>query len=256
MTETTSTKNEKLVENKNKKEVKDINKDLLFFVPNIDISQRQSIKSKFLIQIIIILITFTVAITVAIVLNIQNLNKIISLSNSFYNTNGTDDTIFFYLNRTDHFCSIIGDSNISLISHPLAFLIVILYMFLFWRRSCCVTCCFRRPAMPMIIPPFQKHNRLDSALVYGIIASSIITMIFDAFTKSSNSDLISTHVNDPTGIVSLLIKIVDVFIAALRYYPILIAFHSNSFIIYIVSALFVVVDFIAEIYQLGKLIFF
>ena len=77
-------------------------------------------------------------------------------------------------------------------------------------------------------------------------------MIFDAFTKSSNSDLISTHVNDPTGIVSLLIKIVDVFIAALRYYPILIAFHSNSFIIYIVSALFVVVDFIAEIYQLGK----
>lgn len=234
--------------------LKKINKDIIFLVPNIN--TKSTTKQNYQTEKMIILSTFSIAITVAIILNIQRFKRIILLSYSFNHTNGTDESILLYLNETDHFCYLINNTNFSLISHPLAFLIVIIYMFLFWRRSFGINYCFRRPAMPMIIPPYQKYNRFNTALVYGIIASSIIKMIFKELTQSSNSDWIYWNVNDPTGILSLLIKSKDVFIAALRYYPILIAFHSNSFIIFIVTALFVVVDFSCEIYQLGNYFFF
>ena len=205
-----------------------------------------------LIQLSLILTLFIVSLISVIVLNVKKLNNFSTILNEYYNSNRSNESIFVFINTTDSYCNLVGDSKLSLISHPIAFFLVIVFMFLHWRRSCCLKFCFRRPAFPMIIPPFYKHNRLNSAIVYGIIATSIITMFLESVLKTSNSDLISNDIRDPSGFVSLIIKILDVLIAAIKYYPLLIAFYSDSFVIYLATSVYVIIDLINEIYSSGN----
>ena len=102
MTETTS---KQIIE-----PLKKINKDIIFLVPNIN--TKSTTKPNYQTEKMIILSTFSIAITVAIILNIQRFKRIILLSNSFNHTNGTDESILLYLNETDYFCSLINNSNL------------------------------------------------------------------------------------------------------------------------------------------------
>jgi hypothetical protein len=48
--------------------------------------------------------------------------------------------------------------------------------------------------------------------------------------------------------VRLLMRIIEVLVAALRYYPVLVAFHAHSAVIYLASAIYMTVDFGVNIY--------
>ena len=136
---------------------------------------------------------------------------------SYNDSNRTDTSIEFYINETSVLCNLIGGTSFNLISHPIALLIVITCSFLVWRKSFCVSYCFGRPAFPMIIPPYKKHDRFNSALVYGLIATNIIKMFLDFITRNTNSDRFSSTVKDPTGLLSLFVQIFDILIMALKY---------------------------------------
>ena len=66
--------------------LKKINKDIIFLFPNIN--TKSTTKQNYQTEKMIILSTFSIAITVAIILNIQRFKRIILLSNSFNHTNG------------------------------------------------------------------------------------------------------------------------------------------------------------------------
>jgi hypothetical protein len=153
-------------------------------------------------------------------------------------------------------CQVIDYSNFNIISQPLATLLGLIYMFVFWRRSCCLGCLIRRPAAPMVIHPFKKKDRFMSACVYGIIAHEVMTIVFSAITKTSVADNLNTLVNDPSGLFKLTIRICEVFMCAVRYYPPLVAFCANSTFIYITSAIYLLIDIGNNIYVEGNLIFF
>ena len=227
----------------NKETSETINPAILYLVPSIN-NPKESFKSNFNITNILIalftLILFGITITVIAVLKRQELDLFYDIINSIPDSNDTE--YFDTFNTTKSICDIVDFSTFSIVSHPLAFLLIILYMFLFWRRSCCINCLFRRPAAPMIISPYKKNNRFYSAVIYGIIAFDVMEIVQSAISKTSSADVFSKYVQDPSGLFKLLIRLVEMFVAALRYYPPLIAFNSNSFIIYSTSALYMLTD--------------
>jgi hypothetical protein len=150
-------------------------------------------------------------------------------------------------------CYWINLFSFNVISTPLALCLIALYMLLFWRRSCCLTCFYRRPAPPMIIHPFKKHGRFMPACVYGIMAHQVMDIVTGAIFKSGLSDELGSEVpGDPTGLFKLLMRIVQVLTVAVRYYPPLVAFSANSFLVYVTSALYMLVDLANNIYDEGN----
>lgn len=156
--------------------------------------------------------------------------------NLFYQ-NDTDT-----LESTNQLCEILDYSNLNIIMHPFSALLILIYMFLFWRRSCCLKCLFARPAPPMIIHPFKKNDRFYTAAVYGIIAYRVMDIVSDAIFQSSASDYYSKLVNDPSGLFKLTLRIIEVFLSAIRYYPELIAFCADSFFIYLTASVHLLID--------------
>ncbi len=219
------------------------NSAILYLVPNIN-NPKQSFNSNFNLTNILIalftLILFGVTMTIIAVLKRKELDLFYDIINSIADSNDTEYLDTF--NATKSICDIVDFSTFNIVSHPFAFLLIILYMFLFWRRSCCINCLFGRPAAPMIISPYKKSSRFYSAVIYGIIAFDVMEIVQSAVSKTSSSDVYGKLVQDPSGLFKLLIRLVEMLVAALRYYPPLIAFYSNSFIIYLTSAIYMLTD--------------
>lgn len=242
--------------------------ELTFLIPT------KSNKWKTIIQILLISIIFGSFIAVASIVNIQELDIIVSLSRNHYK-NRSDREVFNYLDVKPYLCGLIWNPSFNYISHSFALLLILIYMFLFYRKSYCVNCCLGRPALPMIIHPYRKFNRLNSALVYGLIASSIIDMFLKTVIQDTSADLIqidtsglfNTTVLVPnsseyyvlktlqaglSGLATLLVQVVKVILASLKYYPLLIAFYSDSIVIYVTSIVFVIVDLTTEVYKTAR----
>ena len=130
----------------------------------------------------------------------------------------------------------------NIITTPLALLLTLFYMFLFWRRSCCLRCFLRRPAPPMIVHPFKKQDRFLSACVYGIMANEVMKIGLQAIFKTSSVDLITRHVNDSSGLFRLALRVAQVFLTAVCYYPPLVAFCANSFIVFATAGLYMILS--------------
>ncbi len=221
----------------------------IYLVPSLVGTEIKKSKLNKLTNLIIFFGTLTLfsvsIITLAVIKN-EELKYFIDIIDS--TNNSMDENATESFNDQKSICDIVDFSNFSIISHPLSFLLIILYMFLFWRRSCCLKFCFGRPAPPMIISPFKKFNRFYSSVIYGLIAFDVFDIISSAIYKNSASDTIGKLVNDPSGLFKLLIRLIEVFLAALRYYPPLIAFNSNSFIIYLTSSIYMLTDQATNIY--------
>ena len=233
-----------------KNKIKDTryNSSTIYLVPSLVETEVKKSKLKNSTKLIIFLSTlilFSMSIIILGVIKNEELKYFIDIIDS---NNSIDENATESFNDQKSICDIVDFSNFSIISHPLSFLLVILYMFIFWRRSCCLKFFFGRPAPPMIIPPFKKFNRFYSSVIYGLIAFDVFDIISSAIYKNSASDTIGKLVNDPSGLFKLLIRLVEVFLAALRYYPPLIAFNSNSFIIYLTSSIYMLTDQATNIY--------
>lgn len=151
-------------------------------------------------------------------------------------------------------CGKIYFSNFNIISHPIASFLVVFYMFIFWRHRFAVDCLLARPAVPMIIHPFKKRARFMSACVYAIIAYEVMNIVEDTLTHQNHGeqdilDAYADMVPDPTGLFTLFMRLVEMIVAALRYYPPMIAFHANSVVVYWTTAIYMLIDIINNIYD-------
>lgn len=138
--------------------------------------------------------------------------------------------------------------NFSYISHTLSIIIMIV---------CLILVSIPKPKLPIILTSFKKENRLYTALVYGLIATDIFKTIADGITStfintSTYSLLSLIPGGDPSGLLKLIIQIIQIFIASLRHLPILFAFNSDSFLIYVLSAFYCLIDFGVYVFRTGK----
>jgi hypothetical protein len=211
---------------------------------DLDLIKPKSARWKVRVAVVSILTAIMLAISMAVVGTLQYQMILV------YEANTTT-----LIDSNTNICFWIDLHGFNIIATPMAVVLVLFYMFMFWRRSCCLTCLFRRPAPPMIIAPFKKDDRFMSACVYGIMAHQVMNIVMEAIFKSGLTEWLSQEVpSDPTGLFKLTIRIVQVLIVALRYWPPLIAFYANSFVIYLTSAVYMIIDLGNNIYVEGRFI--
>jgi hypothetical protein len=87
-------------------------------------------------------------------------------------------------------------------------------------------------------------------MVYGLIATNVFSIVKSSLHHEENSfqlSSIAVH-NDPSGIVTLITKVIEVFIVGTRYYPILCAFRTHSLFLNLSSCIFAWIDLIGIIF--------
>jgi hypothetical protein len=129
-----------------------------------------------------------------------------------------------YINATKVFCDKTDIANVDLLSTPIAIGLIIFYTILykrrvFWRNKYR----YRNVGLPMIVSCWNKTNRLLSSFTYGLIAFNVYSIAKSALDNNPvTSKVISTGVDDPSGLLALLIKVIEVFLIGVRYYPVLV----------------------------------
>ena len=155
------------------------------------------------------------------------------------------DEYFAYINdRNDYiasskeFCHKILFYNIDLVSTPIAGFLIIIYILLYKRRVLWVNKIkYRNVGMPMMVSLWSKNDRRFSAFTYGLIAFNIYTVVRNSLRGSASAHLI-TSFKDPSGILALLLKVVDMILIGVRYYPVLVAYRVNSFFVTSTTAIY------------------
>ena len=132
--------------------------------------------------------------------------------------NGRND----YIDQTRSFCNAIQVSSIDIISTPISAALIILYIVLYKRRVFLrYKFKYRNIGLPMIFSCWSKNDRLLSSFTYGLIAFNIFNLFRLAITGNGNNASLLPF-KDPSGILAILIKVAEVIMIGLRYYPILV----------------------------------
>lgn len=118
-------------------------------------------------------------------------------------------------------CEIVDYGDINYIMTPIAVGLIIIFIILYKRRSCCLAKCkCSQFGLPMITSLWNKTDRSKTAFVYARIAFEVFLLIQGLFqgTKVLPSISLPPGVTDPTGLFNLLIKIVCVLLIGIRKY--------------------------------------
>ena len=103
---------------------------------------------------------------------------------------------FDYINASRAFCNKTEISNIDIISTPIAFFLIVLFVFMFKRRVFLRgRFKYRNFGLPMIISLWDKKNRLLSCFTFGLIAFNVFGIIKSSFNGEVNAKLIQIKVN-------------------------------------------------------------
>ena len=108
---------------------------------------------------------------------------------------------YSYLNAGLNPCNQIDYDDIDYIMIPFAAILIIIFIFLYKRRSFCVKKFkFRNIGLPMVISLFNKTDRSKTALVYARIAFEVFLLIqgITQGTKQLPSIALPVGVTDPT----------------------------------------------------------
>ena len=98
----------------------------------------------------------------------------------------------FYLIDGAYLCYYINLTDIDCIMTPLSVIILIIFTFLYKRRSCCLNkCTWRNIGLPMITSLWNKTDRTCTGLVYARIAFEVFRLFQNLFTGNSNNTGIS-----------------------------------------------------------------
>ena len=145
---------------------------------------------------------------------------------------------FDYLNKTKVLCPQIRVSNINITSTPISIILLLIYVVLYKRRTFLVAKFkYKNIGLPMMISMWKKNDRLFSAFTYGTIAFNIYNIVKNYLNQETTSKSL-VNVNDITKTMPLLIKIVEVFLIGIRYYPILVANRVNSAVVCLLATLY------------------
>lgn len=91
-----------------------------------------------------------------------------------------------------------------------------------------------------------------SAFTYGLIAFNIFQIVKNVIESKENNAQKYVPFKDPSGLINLAFKIIEMFLIGIRYYPILVAQRANTFVINITAAVYMAIDYGENMYQFGK----
>lgn len=133
-----------------------------------------------------------------------------------------DDDQQGYIQKSKSLCGYIDVAQIDIISSPTAIALIILYILLYKRRVFLRNKFrYRNVGLPMMVSCLNKTDRLFSAFTYGLIAFSVYNIVrYSIGSNASVNKLV--QVKDPTGIISLLYSVLQMFLLGIRYYPVLV----------------------------------
>ena len=118
-----------------------------------------------------------------------------------------------------------NENYINVFSIPIAGVLIIFYSILYKRRNFLRNKFkFKHIGLPMVISCWNKENRLFSSFIYGLIALNVFEILTNSIQNKSNDSKIYSF-DDPTGLMSLLIKIIEIILIGLSK---LIVFYSNN----------------------------
>lgn len=140
-----------------------------------------------------------------------------------------DEYLNFLRDRGESFkkqklvCEIVNLAIVEIVSTPLAFLLVLMYILLFKRRVFLKDkFSYRNIGLPMIVSCWNKSDRLYSSFTYGLIAFNVFTIAKTSINHSRNLRHLLGDFNDPSGIITLCLKLIQMFLIGIRYYPVLV----------------------------------
>lgn len=108
-----------------------------------------------------------------------------------------------------------NENYINVFSIPIAGCLIIFYSLLFKRRVFLRNKFkFSNIGLPMVISCWNKENRLFSSFIYGLMALNVFEIFSNTIQDNSNDSKIYSF-EDPTGLLSLLIKIVEIILIGL-----------------------------------------
>ena len=163
---------------------------------------------------------------------------------------------YFYLIEGYIGCFYLDYSDVNLVMTPLSAFLLIIFMFLYKRRQLCTNKCnnWRNIGLPMITSLWNKTDRTKTGLVYGRIAYEVFLLIQNIAQGNPNNTgfTLPPGTKDPTGLFNLLMKVFDMLLIGIRYYPILVAFRAKSCLIYILASIYMWLDLANTVYIQGK----
>jgi hypothetical protein len=128
-----------------------------------------------------------------------------------------------YIGQTKLFCNRVNLANIDIISTPIAAFLILIYIILYKRREFLRDKFrYRNFGLPMIVSCWNKNDRLFSAFTYGLIAFNVYNIVRNSLDDNKNSTKILNGVKDPSGMLPLLVKVLEMFLIGVRYYPVLV----------------------------------
>jgi hypothetical protein len=123
-------------------------------------------------------------------------------------------------------CKTIYYGNFEIMSGPSALLIIIFYIILYKRRTFLVERFrFQHIGLPMIVSCWSKTDRFYTGILYGRIAYEVFTIFLNLRKSIFGIDITI----DPTGFLTLLVKIFQVLIIGISEYFSFILFKVESF---------------------------
>jgi hypothetical protein len=131
------------------------------------------------------------------------------------------------VDRTRSLCESIQISSIDIISTPIAGALIIFYIVLYKRRVFLRhKFRYRNVGVPMIVSCWNKRDRFLASFTYGLIAFNIYNLFRSAFMPGARGASLIPF-KDPSGILPLMVKIAEVILIGIRYYPILVGNYKT-----------------------------
>ena len=139
-----------------------------------------------------------------------------------------------YIFASQAYCEKVSSADIDILSTSISGALILIYVVLYKRRVFLRNRFkYRNVGIPMMISMWKKDDRFYSAITYGTIAFNVFNIVRNSFNSSSQKII---PFKDPSGVLPLLVKIMQVFLIGIRYYPVLVAYRANSFVICLLTA--------------------
>jgi hypothetical protein len=119
-----------------------------------------------------------------------------------------------YLDSVQETCNKITYGVIDLITTPVSIALTVFYVIIYKRRIFLVNNFkYKNIGLPMITTIWNKSFRFNSAMVYGLMAQTVVEIVASDGSNKADNDI--RNVNDPTGIVKLLFQIAQVILVGI-----------------------------------------
>jgi hypothetical protein len=100
-----------------------------------------------------------------------------------------------YMIETSYLCYYINLTDIDCVMTPLSLLLIITFIFIYQRRSCCLNrCSWKNIGVPMITSLWNKTDRANTAVVYARIAFEVFRLFQNLFQGNSNNTGKKMHI--------------------------------------------------------------